>query len=51
MAGDRQRPVSGEDRGRKPRDYGLLGAYARIWFWSVGAMALAFGIFLLLRAV
>ncbi len=36
--------------GRKPRDYGLAGAYARIYFWSLGAVAVAFGIFLLVRA-
>jgi hypothetical protein len=35
--------------GRKPRGYGLAGAYARIYLWSLGAVALAFGIFLLLR--
>ena len=35
--------------GRKPRNYGLSGAYARIWAWSFGTMALAFGVFLLLR--
>jgi Putative prokaryotic signal transducing protein len=35
--------------GRKPRNYGLIGAYARIWFWSLSAMGIAFGIFLLLR--
>lgn len=34
---------------RKPRSYGLIGAYARIWAWSFGAMVLAFAIFLLLR--
>lgn len=34
---------------RKPRNYGLIGAYSRIWAWSLGAMILAFGIFLLLR--
>lgn len=38
-----------ESGGRKPRSYGLVGAYARIWAWSVGAMALAFAVFLLLR--
>lgn len=37
--------------GRKPRSYGSIGAYARIYLWSFGAMALAFGVFLLLRAV
>jgi hypothetical protein len=36
--------------GRGPRNYGLAGAYARIWAWSFGTMALAFGVFLLLRA-
>jgi len=36
---------------REPRSYGLIGAYARIWAWSLGTMALAFGVFLLLRAV
>jgi hypothetical protein len=39
-----------EAEGSKPRNYGLAGGYARIYFWSFGAMALAFGIFLLLRA-
>ncbi len=37
--------------GRKPRSYNLIGAYARIWFWSLIAMGLAFVIFLLLRLV
>src|SRR3954451_23656076 len=36
-------------RGRGPRSYGLIGAYARIWFWSLAALAVAFGIFLLAR--
>jgi hypothetical protein len=35
--------------GRKPRNYGLVGAYARIYLWSLAALAVAFGIFLLLR--
>lgn len=35
--------------GRKPRNYNLIGAYARIWFWSLIAMGLAFAIFLLLH--
>jgi hypothetical protein len=35
--------------GRKPRSYGLIGGYARIYLWSFGIMALAFGIFLLLH--
>jgi len=40
-----------EARWRKPRNYGLIGAYARIWFWSLTAMGLAFAVFLLLRLV
>jgi hypothetical protein len=39
-----------EATGGRLRNYGLFGAYARIWAWSFGSMALAFGIFLLLRA-
>lgn len=35
--------------GREPRGYGLIGAYARIWAWSLAALALAFVVFLLLR--
>jgi hypothetical protein len=38
-----------EAAGRKPRNYGLVGAYVRIWTWSLGLMLLAFAIFLLLR--
>ena len=34
---------------RKPRNYGLIGGYARAWAWSIGAMAVAFAVFLLLR--
>lgn len=34
---------------RNPRSYGLIGAYVRIWAWSLGAVALAFAVFLLLR--
>ena len=37
--------------GRGPREYGLLGAYARIYLWAFGAMALAFGGFALLYAL
>jgi Putative prokaryotic signal transducing protein len=40
-----------ETEGRKPRSYGLIGAYVRIWAWSFGAMLLAFAVFLLLREV
>jgi hypothetical protein len=35
--------------GRKPRAYGLAGAYARILLVSLGAMAVIFGVFLLLH--
>jgi len=38
-----------EARGRGPRSYGVIGAYARIWFWSFVAFAVAVGIFLLVR--
>jgi hypothetical protein len=44
-------PDGEEAEGRKPRNYGLVGAYGRIWAWSLSAMMLAFGIFLLLRMV
>ena len=40
-----------ETEGREPRSYGLIGAYGRIWAWSLAAMMLAFGVFLLLRMV
>lgn len=40
-----------EARGRGPRSHGVIGAYARIWFWSFVALALAFGIFLLARII
>ncbi len=40
-----------EAPGRPPRSYGLFGAYARIWAWSLGTMMLAFGVFLLLRII
>lgn len=36
-------------KGRRPRNYGLIGAYARIWLWSLGAVGVAFGVFLLIR--
>ncbi|HEX4464499.1 MAG TPA: DUF2007 domain-containing protein [Solirubrobacterales bacterium] len=36
-------------RGRGPRNYGVIGAYARIWFWSLAVLAIAFGVFLLAR--
>lgn len=37
--------------GRRPRGYGLIGAYARAYLWSFGAIAAAFGAFMLLRAL
>jgi Putative prokaryotic signal transducing protein len=36
-------------RGRKPRNYNIIGAYARAWTLSLGVMGLAFAVFLLLR--
>jgi hypothetical protein len=38
-----------EERGRGPRDYGVIGAYARIWFWSLTVLAIVFGVFSLAR--
>ncbi len=35
--------------GRRPRNYGLIGAYARIYLWAFVTFAVAFGIFMLLR--
>lgn len=46
--GDGTFRLEGSDR-HGPRNYNLIGPYARIWIWSLGAMALAFGVFLLLR--
>jgi hypothetical protein len=46
-----EQPYAEGAEGRQPRNYGLAGAYARIWAWSLGSFALAFGVFLLLRAV
>ena len=39
-----------ETEGRKPRDYNVIGAYARAWAWSLGVMGLAFALFMLLRS-
>jgi Putative prokaryotic signal transducing protein len=48
-------PVNAEHladaRGRRPRGYGLVGAYARIYLWSAVAMAAVFGAFMLARAL
>jgi hypothetical protein len=38
-----------EARGRSPRNYGVIGAYARIWLWSFAILAVTFGIFMLAR--
>lgn len=40
-----------EGEGRKPRSYGLIGAYARIYAVSLVAMATMFGIYLLFRVL
>lgn len=37
--------------GQKPRSYGLIGGYARAYFWSFIAMGAFFGAFLLARAL
>jgi putative signal transducing protein len=37
--------------GHRPRGYGLLGAYARIYLWSLAAIAVFAAAWLLLRAV
>ncbi len=37
--------------GRKPRNYGLIGGYARAWAWSIGTMAIVFAVFLVLRGI
>lgn len=38
-------------RGHRPRGYGLLGAYARIYLVSLAAIAAALAIFLLVRVL
>lgn len=39
-----------DDAGRRePRNYGVVGAYARSWFWSLLAIGIAFLVFLILR--
>lgn len=37
--------------GRRPRNYGVIGGYARAWFWSILAMAGFSAAWLLLREV
>jgi hypothetical protein len=41
----------GQANGRGPRSYGVIGAYARIWLWSLAVLGLAFGVFLLARVI
>jgi hypothetical protein len=41
----------GQTKGRGPQTYGFVGAYARIWFWSLAALGVAFGVFLLGRII
>jgi hypothetical protein len=48
-------PVNAEyleeaEGGRGPRNYGLIGGYARAFFWSILAMAAFFGVWMLLRS-
>jgi Putative prokaryotic signal transducing protein len=38
-------------QGRRPRRYGLIGGYARIYLVSFGAMGLAFAVFLIARGL
>jgi hypothetical protein len=40
-----------EAEGGRARNYGVVGAYGRALSWSIGIMALAFGVFVLLRAL
>jgi hypothetical protein len=43
-------PAIPEEPGRRgPRNYNLITAYARAWVWSFAALALAFGVFMVLR--
>ena len=40
-----------EAKGRGPRNYGVIGGYARAYFWSFLGMAVLIGIYFLLRVV
>lgn len=42
---------AGKAHGRKPRGYNLIGAYVRIWLWSLAALGLVFAVFILLRSL
>jgi putative signal transducing protein len=47
-----EHPLDVEDvPGREPRNYNLIGAYARAWTLSLVLMSLAFGVFMLLRVL
>jgi hypothetical protein len=52
---DLPEPVNAEyladTEGRGPRNYGLLGAYARAYLWSFVAIAVAFAVFMLQRSI
>lgn len=37
--------------GRKPRNYGVIGGYARAWFWSIVAIFGFFGLYALLYEI
>jgi hypothetical protein len=39
------------EKGRGPRNYGLIGGYARAFFWSFAAFALVFGVWMLFRVL
>lgn len=47
LAAERRLEYSG--RGRKPRNYNLIGAYARIWAWSLAVFAVIAGLYFLGR--
>jgi hypothetical protein len=40
---------SGADLVEVAFGYGLIGAYARIWLWSLAALGVSFGVFSLVR--
>lgn len=43
--------LEGAKKGRGPRDYGVVGAYTRIYLVSFGVMAAIFAVWLLSRAL
>jgi hypothetical protein len=40
-----------EARGSRPRDYGIIGAYGRMFFWALASLAAVFALFLLVRVL